>query len=256
MSRGATLKPNSPLLTLSPQLPMTVDKSGTRVRDMFGEIAPNYDRMNHLLSMNVDRYWRRKTVRRLAPNTTDPILDCCSGTGDLAFSFEKATQGKVPVIAADFCFEMLHVGTQKRAKRKNSNVQFVEADTQRLPFPADHFQIVSAAFGLRNVADTDQGLREMTRVCKPGGQVAILEFSIPRRQPIKGLYSWYFKNVLPRIGQALARNTSSAYNYLPDSVGEFPSYEGLTKRMIAAGLQSANFHPLTFGIATLYIGVK
>lgn len=235
---------------------MTVDKSGTRVRDMFGEIAPNYDRMNHLLSMNVDRYWRWLTVRRLKPNQTDPILDCCSGTGDLAFAFEKATKYRVPVIAADFCFEMLQVGEQKRRKRKKSQIQFVEADTQQLPFPADHFQIVSAAFGLRNVADTDAGLREMTRVCKPGGQVAVLEFSMPRRQPIKGMYSWYFKNVLPKVGQALARNNSSAYNYLPDSVGEFPSYEALTDRMVAAGLSSAKFYPLTFGIATLYVGVK
>lgn len=234
----------------------TVDKSGTRVRDMFGEIAPNYDRMNHLLSMNVDRYWRWLTVRRLKPNLTDPILDCCSGTGDLAFAFEKVTKNHVPVVAADFCFEMLQVGEQKRRKRKNSQVQFVEADTQQLPFPTDHFQIVSAAFGLRNVADTDAGLREMTRVCKPGGQVAILEFSMPRRQPIKGMYSWYFKNVLPKVGQTLARNDSSAYNYLPDSVGEFPSYEALAERMIAAGLSSAKFYPLTFGIATLYVGVK
>jgi demethylmenaquinone methyltransferase/2-methoxy-6-polyprenyl-1,4-benzoquinol methylase len=104
--------------------------------------------------------------------------------------------------------------------------------------------------------DTDLGLREMTRVCKPGGKVAILEFSQPRHQPIKGMYSWYFRNVLPRVGQFLARNDSSAYNYLPDSVGEFPSYEKLTQRMLEAGLQSANFYPLTFGIATLYIGEK
>ncbi len=235
---------------------MAVDKSDQRVRDMFGEIAPNYDRMNHLLSMNVDRYWRWKTVRRLAPNSTDPILDCCSGTGDLAFAFEKATQFKVPVIAADFCFEMLDVGEQKRVKRKNSKVQFIEADTQKLPFPDNHFQIVSAAFGLRNVADTDQGLREMTRVCKPGGKVAILEFSMPRKQPVKGLYSWYFRNVLPKVGQALARNTSSAYDYLPSSVGEFPSYEALTKKMLKAGVSLAKFYPLTFGIATLYVGIK
>ena len=235
---------------------MAVDKSGERVQKMFGEIAPNYDRMNHLLSMNVDRYWRRRTVRTLKPNASQPILDCCSGTGDLAFAFEKATDFKVPVIAADFCHEMLAVGEQKRVQREPSQVSFVEADTQDLPFEDDVFQVVSAAFGLRNVADTDLGLREMTRVCAPGGQVAILEFSTPRMQPIKGMNSWYFKNILPKVGQALARNSSSAYNYLPDSVGEFPAYEQLVDRMLAAGLSTARFVPLTFGIATLYVGVK
>ncbi len=222
---------------------------------MFGEIAPNYDRMNHLLSMNVDRYWRWKTVRRLKPNRTDPILDVCSGTGDLAFSFHKYTDGCVPVIGSDFCFEMLEVGRRKAVK-SGRDVTFVEGDAQNLPFESDQFQVVSAAFGLRNVADTDLGLREMARVCKPGGKVAILEFSIPRRQPVKAAYGWYFKNVLPRIGQALARNDSSAYKYLPDSVGEFPCYGALTEKMIAAGMSSAKFYPLTFGIATLYVGVK
>ena len=234
---------------------MVVDKSGERVRTMFSQIAPKYDRMNHLLSMNVDRYWRWRAVRKLAPNQTDPILDVCTGTGDLAFSFHKYTEGKVPVIGSDFCFPMLEIGMQK-AEQTNRNVQFVEADAQALPFDDNHFQIVSAAFGLRNVADTDLGLREMTRVCKPGGKVAILEFSQPRRQPIKMAYGWYFRNVLPKIGQFLARNDSDAYDYLPDSVGEFPCYEQLTQRMLEAGLSKAEFFPLTFGIATLYIGVK
>ncbi len=233
----------------------SLDKSNKRVRDMFGEIAPNYDRMNHLLSMNVDRYWRWLTVKKLAPNLTDPILDVCSGTGDLAFAFHKFTKGNVRVIGSDFCFEMLEVGRQK-SEKSGRDVTFVEADAQNLPFNNDQFQIVSAAFGLRNVADTDQGLREMTRVCKPGGQIAILEFSIPRRQPIKGMYGWYFRNVLPRIGQKLARNNSSAYNYLPESVGEFPCYEALCERMTDAGMSSVKFFPLTFGIATLYVGVK
>jgi demethylmenaquinone methyltransferase/2-methoxy-6-polyprenyl-1,4-benzoquinol methylase len=150
---------------------------------------------------------------------------------------------------------MLEVGREK-STRSSRDVTFVEADAQNLPFEDDRFQIVSAAFGLRNVANTDQGLREMTRVCKPGGQVAVLEFSIPRYQPVKSLYGWYFKNILPRIGQWMARNDSSAYNYLPDSVGEFPCYEKLIRRMLDAGLSKAAFYPLTFGIATLYIGTK
>lgn len=234
---------------------MTIDKSNDRVQKMFGEIAPKYDRMNHLLSMNVDRYWRWKTVRKLSPNLTDPILDVCTGTGDLAFAFHKYTSGKVAVTGADFCAPMLAIAEEK-AQQKGRNVKFVEADAQALPFEDNHFQIVSAAFGLRNVADTDRALRELTRVCKPGGKIAILEFSVPRHQPIKALYGWYFKNVLPRIGQWLARNQSSAYNYLPESVDQFPCYEALTEKMIAAGCRSAKFFPLTGGIATLYIGVK
>lgn len=233
-----------------------VDKSDERVRKMFGEIAPAYDRMNHLLSMNVDRYWRWRTVRLVPPSSELPILDCCSGTGDLAFAWERASGYRVPVIAADFCPEMLAVGEQKRERRPRSKVQFLQADTQALPFGDGGFQIVSAAFGLRNVSDTDRGLREMTRVCAPGGTVAILEFSTPRRQPMRGLYGWYFRNVLPRIGQWLARNQSSAYDYLPQSVGEFPAYEALAERMRQAGLSEVRFHPLTMGIATLYLGKR
>jgi demethylmenaquinone methyltransferase / 2-methoxy-6-polyprenyl-1,4-benzoquinol methylase len=235
---------------------MTVDKSDERVKKMFGEIAPNYDRMNRVLSMNVDVYWRWRTTKIVKPNRVDPILDCCSGTGDLAFAWERATKYEVPVIAADFCPEMLAFGSAKREALRNSKVQFVQADTQHLPFAADQFQVVSASFGLRNVADTEAGLREMTRVCKPGGQVVILEFSMPRYQPVRGLYSWYFKNILPRIGQAFARNKFDAYNYLPSSVQEFPSYEKLTALMTGCGLREARFYPLTFGIATLYVGVK
>src|SRR5690606_16155323 len=122
------------------------------------------------------------------------------------------------------------------------------------PLADDTYQIVSVAFGLRNVASTDRGLAEMTRCCKPGGKVAVLEFTTPRYQPMKGLYGWYFRNVLPRIGQLLMRNNSAAYEYLPESVGEFLQYEQLTQRMEAAGLTNVRFYPMTFGIATLYVG--
>lgn len=235
----------------------TVDKSGQRVRRMFGEIAPKYDRMNHLLSMNVDRYWRRWTVRRLRPEPGKPILDVCTGTGDLALAFARYCGPETPVVGADFCPEMLAIGEQKsRRAGREQQVTFVEADAQELPFADQHFQVVSVAFGLRNVADTDRGLRELTRVCAPGGRVGVLEFSMPRWQPMKAAYGWYFRNVLPRIGQSLAGNDYQAYNYLPESVGEFPAYEALAERMRQAGLSAVTFHPLTFGIATLYVGQK
>jgi demethylmenaquinone methyltransferase/2-methoxy-6-polyprenyl-1,4-benzoquinol methylase len=236
---------------------MVVDKSNQRVRDMFGEIAPNYDRMNHVLSMNVDHYWRWKTVREVPPQGDAPILDVCTGTGDLALSYAKKAGPGVKIVGSDFTREMLAVGEAKTRKRGlDGQLTFVEADTQQLPFPADEFQIVTVAFGLRNVSDTDLGLREMTRVCQPGGKVAILEFSLPTWQPMKAFYGFYFRNILPRIGQLFAKNKNEAYNYLPQSVGEFPAGEALAERMRAAGLSEVRFLPLTFGIATLYVGTK
>ena len=236
---------------------MIVDKSNEKVRDMFGQIAPKYDRMNHMLSMNVDHYWRWYTVRKLKPVQGEPILDVCTGTGDLAISFYKKTRGKSEIVATDFTPEMLEIGEKKQQKFPEDNrIKFIEADTQQLPLEDDKFQIVSVAFGLRNVSDTMAGLKEMVRVCKPGGKVAVLEFTMPRRQPIKSMYKWYFRNVLPRIGQWFARNDSNAYEYLPETVGEFPQYEELTKLMEEAGLRETKFIPLTFGIATLYIGTK
>ena len=236
---------------------MPVDKSGQRVQRMFGEIAPRYDLLNHLLSLNVDRYWRWRTVRIVRASSDQPILDVCTGTGDLAFAFYRRTRGRVPVVAADFCPQMLEIGEAKKRKAGiDGGLTFVEADAQQLPFGDNHFQIVTVAFGLRNVADTDRGLREMTRVCQPGGQVAVLEFSMPPRQPLRGLYGWYFRHVLPRIGQWLTRNSHDAYSYLPSSVGEFPSGEALAGRMRTAGLREVDLHPLTGGIATLYVGRK
>jgi demethylmenaquinone methyltransferase/2-methoxy-6-polyprenyl-1,4-benzoquinol methylase len=224
---------------------------------MFGEIAPKYDLMNHVLSLNVDRYWRWRTCRLVQPVPGEPILDLCTGTGDLAFAFHRFTKGQAPIVAADFCPEMLAIGEQKKRRAGlNGEISFVEADATALPFDNDRFQLVSVAFGLRNVSDTDQGLWEMVRVLRPGGKLAVLEFSMPSWQPFKAIYGWYFRRVLPRIGQLFARNRSSAYSYLPESVGEFPSGQALADKMLAAGLRSVKWHPFTLGIATLYLGVK
>lgn len=242
-----------------------VDKSGERVRRMFGEIAPRYDLLNHLLSGNVDRYWRWRTTRIVPPQLAHadspvagaPILDLCTGTGDLAIAYDKAAGGKLAITAADFCPEMLSLGEVKGAKQKrNDRITWVEADANHLQFEDDTYQIVTAAFGLRNVSNTDAGLREMTRVTKPGGKVGVLEFTTPRSQPMKGFYGWYFRNVLPRIGQTVMRNNTAAYEYLPESVGQFYEYEELTERMEAAGLTNVTYKPFTFGIATLYVGEK
>jgi len=238
------------------QLAITLDKSEDRVRSMFGEIARRYDLLNHLLSLGIDKYWRWRTVRRVPLVGNEPVLDVCTGTGDLALGYYRSGRGQTPVMATDFCPQMLEIAERKARRAGAENLTFSEADTQRLPFEADMFQIVCVAFGLRNVTDPDRGLREMVRVCRPGGKVAVLEFSMPAWQPFKALYGWYFRRVLPRIGQALARNRQAAYNYLPESVCQFPSGEALAQRMRQAGLADVRFYPLTFGVATLYVGVK
>jgi len=235
---------------------MAVDKSEARVRRMFGEIAARYDFLNHLLSLGIDVYWRWRTVRKVPPLGSVPVLDLCTGTGDLALAYYQAGKGKTPVLGADFCHPMLTVGHGKARLAKAEHVTFIEADAQHLPFEDNAFQIVSVAFGLRNVTDTDRGLREMLRVCRTGGRIAVLEFSTPSLQPFKFLYGWYFRNVLPRIGQALARNAQDAYNYLPESVGEFPCGEALVERMRDAGARDVRHYPLTLGVATLYVGTK
>ncbi|MFK7819358.1 MAG: bifunctional demethylmenaquinone methyltransferase/2-methoxy-6-polyprenyl-1,4-benzoquinol methylase UbiE [Planctomycetaceae bacterium] len=238
---------------------MNVDKSGTRVRQMFGEISGRYDFLNHVLSGGTDIYWRWRTVRLVKPQGNDPVLDVCTGTGDLAFAWYKKAHG-AKVVGADFTHEMLEIANDKRDKKlkaaSHKDVTFVEADTQDLPFESNAFQIVSVAFGLRNVSDTHAGLREMTRVCKPGGQVVVLEFSVPRNKAFGAVYAWYFKNILPKIGQILARNSQAAYNYLPASVSEFPHGQALADIMTECGLKDVKCKPLTFGIATIYYGTK
>jgi demethylmenaquinone methyltransferase/2-methoxy-6-polyprenyl-1,4-benzoquinol methylase len=175
----------------------------------------------------------------------------------LALAYYKAGGGKAAIVGADFCHEMLAIGREKGARAgANGQLSFVEADAMWLPFASDQYQIVCVAFGLRNVADTDRGLAEMARVCRPGGQVAVLEFSSPRWQPFRGIYGWCFRNVLPRIGRLFARSEDDAYAYLPQSVGEFPEYEALAEKIKTAGLVDVRFYPLTFGVATLYVGRK
>jgi demethylmenaquinone methyltransferase/2-methoxy-6-polyprenyl-1,4-benzoquinol methylase len=234
-----------------------LDKSAARVRQMFGQIAERYDLLNRVLSLGIDRSWRRRTTELVPPEGEAPILDVCTGTADLALAYWRRSGGRAAIVGADFCPPMLAVARQKcRRAGAEEQITLLEADALRLPFADDTFQIVSVAFGLRNVSDTDAGLREMVRVCRPGGRVAVLEFSTPTAWPLGALYGWYFQRVLPRVGQALARNTQAAYNYLPQSVSRFPQAEALAERMRAAGLGEVWFRPFTFGVATLYVGKK
>jgi demethylmenaquinone methyltransferase/2-methoxy-6-polyprenyl-1,4-benzoquinol methylase len=234
-----------------------LDKREDRIRRMFGAIAPRYDLLNHLLSLNVDRYWRWRTTRLAPPPADAPVLDVCTGTGDLALAYDRAAGGRVPVVGADFCLPMLRPARDKAGRRGAAGrVRFVEADAQRLPFPAGTFGLVTVAFGLRNVTDADRGLAEMVRVARPGGRVAVLEFSRPRHWLLGRLYRFYFRRVLPAVGQAVSRSPDDAYSYLPASVMEFPDGEALAERMRGHGLVDVRWHPFTFGIATLYVGTK
>jgi demethylmenaquinone methyltransferase/2-methoxy-6-polyprenyl-1,4-benzoquinol methylase len=242
----------------------SVDKSSERVRRMFAEIAPRYDLLNHTLSLNIDKYWRKRTLDLLAPKPGDPFLDVCTGTGDLALSAatrlrpKREDQPKTEVVASDFCGEMLRFARSKQTKMgiDSDSLVFLEADTTQLPFVDNRFQTVSVAFGLRNVVDTMKGLREMARVCRPGGQVAVLEFSQPTFPGLKQFYQFYFRHVLPRIGNQVAKNSSEAYAYLPQSVSQFPSGEAMAQMMREVPLVSVRYHPMTFGVATLYVGTK
>jgi demethylmenaquinone methyltransferase/2-methoxy-6-polyprenyl-1,4-benzoquinol methylase len=237
--------------------PGRIDKSDRRVRQMFASIARRYDFLNHLLSLNIDRSWRTFTTRVAPPEPGIPILDCCTGTADLALAYDRAGRGQSPIVGTDFCREMLEVGRQKVHKAgADGRVALVEGDAQRLPVPSDTFGVVSVAFGLRNVRDTVCGIDELIRVARPGGKVAILEFSRPRGRLLGRLYLAFFRHLLPRIGQALAPNEAHAYDYLPRSVLEFPDGQAMLDLLASRGLSSLELYPLTGGIATLYLGIK
>jgi demethylmenaquinone methyltransferase / 2-methoxy-6-polyprenyl-1,4-benzoquinol methylase len=234
-----------------------VDKREARIRTMFGHIAPRYDFLNHLLSLNIDQWWRWKTTQLVPPVGSEPILDLCTGTGDLALAYDRAARGSVPIVGADFCHEMLELAKEKAARAgASSRIRFLEADAQHLPFQDNTFQLAVVAFGLRNVTDTDKGIAEMVRVVRPGGRVAILEFSQPRGAVFGRVYRFYFRNVLPVVGQMISRSKENAYRYLPASVLEFPDGDALAERLRRHGLTEVTWRPLTFGIATLYVGKK
>lgn len=232
-----------------------VDKSGAKVRGMFAEIAPRYDLVNRMLSGGIDVWWRHVTVSRAPPPTSGAILDVCTGTGDLAMAYAAKCRPGVQIVASDFCRPMLDRGIEKSA-RAGKDIEWVEADAMALPFPTASFGLVTVAFGLRNIADTARGLAEMARVLEPGGRLAILEFSLPRNALIRGAYLWYFRNVLPWLGNTVARNRSDAYTYLNQSVEEFPSGERLAALVRAAGFEKVEMIPLSFGIATLTIATR
>lgn len=228
-----------------------VDKSPGRIREMFDLISPRYDFLNHLLSLNIDVLWRRRAAERCGP-APRTILDVCSGTGDLALELRR--RWNCEVTATDFAFRML---SRAQAKgRQDGGLRFQQADATRLPFRDGAFDACTVAFGLRNVADTDAGLREMARVVKPGGRVVILEFATPPPGLFRRGYRFYFTRVLPAIGELIAPARRGAYRYLPASVESWPEPDELARALERAGLSGVGYERLTFGIAAVHYGVK
>jgi demethylmenaquinone methyltransferase / 2-methoxy-6-polyprenyl-1,4-benzoquinol methylase len=230
------------------------------VRGMFTAIAPRYDLLNHLLSFNIDRLWWRRTARTFQAILSRPgarILDLCCGTGDMTFALRKAASKSGPLIlGADFSHAML-----QRAREKSSTLEprragpgWIEADALSLPFPGAHFDLVTSAFGFRNLADYDAGLLEIARVLRPGGECGILDFGEP--SGIVGqIYRLYFRHVLPAVGTMIS-GVRGPYEYLPASVERFPAPQEMLDRMRRAGFVDASWAPYTFGIAGLYRGKK
>jgi demethylmenaquinone methyltransferase/2-methoxy-6-polyprenyl-1,4-benzoquinol methylase len=225
------------------------------VRQMFSAVAPRYDLLNHLLSCNVDRLWWRRTARAFAPILSRPearVLDLCCGTGDLAIALRSETRDDQPrIVGADFSHAML-----ERAARKfnGRNMTALEADALRLPFPDSSFDLVVSAFGFRNLANYQAGLREMLRVVRPGGECGILEFQEPRGF-MGAVYGVYFRRVLPLVGNMIS-GVRGAYSYLPASVRRFPGDREMLELMRAAGFGEISWTPYTFGIAGLFRGKK
>lgn len=221
-----------------------------QVEEMFDDISPKYDLLNHLLSANIDRLWRRKVIRMLEKRQPKTILDIATGTADFAIAASKIKDSMITGI--DISEGMLEVGRKKVLKLGlSSKIELIKADSESLPFDTGCFDAAIVAFGVRNFENLRKGLTEIQRVLKPGGEFYILEFSKPAKFPIKQLYQFYFNKVLPFIG-GLVSNNKKAYTYLPDSVNEFPDGLKFLSILADTGFVEMSHHEQTFGIATIY----
>lgn len=224
----------------------------SRVRKMFANISPRYDLLNHLLSFNTDKRWRKKVARMLQARLPEQsqVLDVACGTGDLAITLFESLNARV--IGIDFCRPMLEMAARKESARA---ISFVEGDALQLPFPNGSFAGVTIAFGLRNLASTEAGLRELLRVLKAGGTAAVLEFSKPTTRGFSTVFDFYFSRLLPLVGGVVS-GSRNAYQYLPDSVSRFPDQEELASLMKRVGFAEVKYLNLSRGIAALHLGTK
>lgn len=225
-----------------------------QVAQMFDNISPKYDFLNHTLSLGIDRIWRKKAIRLLKEDKPKLILDIATGTGDFAIAALKLNPDKV--IGVDISPGMLEVGKQKMIKRNLSDkIEMKLGDSEGLEFEENKFDAVIVAFGVRNFEHLEEGLTDMLRVLKEGGKVVILEFSRPRMFPLKQLYNFYFRWILPKIGRLISKD-QSAYTYLPESVNAFPDGDAFLNIMKGVGYKETTCKSLTFGISSIYTGVK
>jgi len=257
---------NQPTIGAAPEGSLDRESAAAAVREMFTAIAPRYDLLNHVLSFNIDRLWWWRTARKfdaILQRQDARVLDICCGTGDMTFALgRRARSAATRILGADFSHAMLQRAAAKSAEKAfdkgkgtaEQSLQWIEADALQLPFPSGHFNLVTSAFGFRNLADYDAGLREIARVLAPNGECAILDFGEPRGL-IGQCYRVYFKKILPTIG-TLISGVRGPYAYLPASVERFPAPEEMLGRMRQAGLRDVSWSPYTFGIAGLYRGVK
>lgn len=230
------------------------DKS-EQVEQMFDSIAPNYDKLNHLMSFDIDKRWRRKSIMQLEPYHPRRILDIATGTGDFAILTAQLLHPE-QLTATDISEGMMDIGRKKvEEKGLHHVINFAKEDCMRLSFPDNTYDAVTAAFGIRNFADLDQGLREMCRVLKSGGHVSIVELTHPTRFPMKQLFKVYSRTVLPLWGKIVSKDMI-AYSYLSATIAAFPQGETMTEALHRAGFISATFKRMTFGVCTMYFATK
>ena len=239
--------------------PHAVADKRRRVRDMFAAIAPSYDINNRLHSLWQDQRWRRKAVKLAEVKPGDQVVDVACGTGDLTFAFEDVL-ARLPadfhnVLGIDFTYAMLPIAARKAQRlHQDTCASFINGDAQSLPLPNESADVVSIAFGIRNVQDPAAAIREFHRILRPGGRVIVLEFSLPTNRLLRGLYNFYFRHVLPRTATLISGDKTGAYKYLPESVNTFIGREQMLGLMRDAGFVDVQQFPMTFGVCVCYRG--